>query len=137
MKSIIIRLPRIAMIAVAAIIGLMPARAFESDTYSSGSVLAQGHWVKVSVAETGVHFIPASSLRSWGFSDPSKVKVYGCGGSPISNTLSKANYVDDLPQVQSHATSSGIYFYAVGVNTLTVAGSYYTYTLNRHTNEGY
>lgn len=137
MKSIIIRLPRIAVIALAAIIGMLPARAFDTDTYTSGSVLAQGHWVKISVTETGVHFIPASSLRSWGFSDPSKVKVYGYGGAPISNTLSKANYVDDLPQVQSHATASGVYFYAVGINTLTAAGSYYTYTLNPHSNEGY
>ncbi|MDE6783429.1 MAG: hypothetical protein K2J17_06890, partial [Paramuribaculum sp.] len=137
MKSIILRLPRIAMIAVVAIIGMLPAMAFDTDLYTSGSVLSQGHWVKVSVTETGVHFIPASSLRSWGFSDPSKVKVYGYGGAPISNTLSRANYVDDLPQVQTHATTSGVYFYAVGVNTLTATGSNFVYSLNPHTNEGY
>ena len=46
------------------------ASAFPADSYAPASVLAEGHWVKVSVSESGIHFIPASSLREWGFPSP-------------------------------------------------------------------
>ncbi len=49
------------------------------ETYASRSVLADGRWVKVSVSETGMHFIPASTLRSWGFTDPSCMAMAATG----------------------------------------------------------
>lgn len=89
-------------------------RAFSPDSYTPSSVLAEGRWVKISVDRTGLYLISNSDLRSWGFSDPSKVNVYGYGGNRISDLLTPENYTDDLPQVQALHTSRGIVFYGVG-----------------------
>lgn len=89
-------------------------RAFSPDTYAGRSALADGRWVKVSVASTGMHFIPASDLRSWGFSDPTRVRVHGYGGRRLNDLLTEANYTDDLPLVQTVNTQRGVWFYAVG-----------------------
>lgn len=88
--------------------------AFPANTYTDTSVLSQGKWVKISVEETGMHFISANTLREWGFSDPSKVKVYGYGGERIPDHLTKASYIDDVPLLQSKNTANGLYFYAKG-----------------------
>lgn len=126
-----------ALTVIAVITAAAGARAFELSAYASSSVLSQGHWVKVSVTATGVHFIPASSLRRWGMTDPAKVKVYGYGGAAISNTLSAANTIDDLPAVQVYATSSGIYFYAQGPEAIAFSGSNRYYARNAYSNECY
>lgn len=55
--------------------------ALSLDTYASESALKDGRWVKISVSETGIHLISNSNLKKWGFSDPSKVHVYGYGGN--------------------------------------------------------
>ena len=88
--------------------------AFSIDTYTDISVLASGRWVKISVAETGLHLISNSDLKKWGFPDPEKVRVYGYGGRRIPDRLSKEQYIDDLPLLQSELTGHGIVFYAVG-----------------------
>lgn len=82
------------------------ASAFLTDTYAPSSVLSSGRWVKVSVSESGPHFIPTSTLRSWGFTDPSAVRVFGYGGARISDHLTLQLYVDDLPAVRSEQTSA-------------------------------
>lgn len=88
--------------------------AFDLSTYAEKSVLSENRWVKVSVSETGIHLLTAADLRKWGFSDPSKVRVYGYGGKRLSDVLSLETYTDDLPQVQTVTNSNGVYFYAVG-----------------------
>lgn len=93
------------------------AQAFPVDTYASSSRLSRGRWVKLSVAQTGLHMISLSELRAWGFDNPAKVRVYGYGGKRIADRLSLDGYVDDLPQVQSETTSRGLVFYAEGPNT--------------------
>ena len=57
----------------------MPAAALPVETYAASSVLASGRWVKVSVPQTGLYAIPASTLSSWGFRDLSRARVYGYG----------------------------------------------------------
>ncbi len=104
----------IQIVILMALTCAMPARAFAPDTYAENSRLAEGTWVKVSVKETGIHVIPVSTLREWGFTDPSRVRIYGYGGGRISDVFSRVNYIDDLPLVQSVQTSGGIVFYAVG-----------------------
>lgn len=116
----------------------LDAAAFSIDSYASSSVLSSGKWVKVSVAETGIHLITDSQLRSWGFSDPAKVKVYGYGGQRIPDALTAANYIDDLPQVQSVKTSRGLYFYAQGpVKWSTVLTTRYIPAQNPFSTVGY
>ena len=72
----------IALIVFLAISICLPLKihALPIDTYATESALKDGHWVKISVSETGMHLISNSNLQKWGFSDPSKVHVYGYGG---------------------------------------------------------
>lgn len=95
----------------------LSAGAFTPDTYATSSALADGRWVKISVSETGLHMVSVADLRSWGFTDPSRVRVYGYGGRRIADQFTAASYVDDLPVVPSETTSRGIVFYAVATDT--------------------
>ena len=91
------------------------ASAFDLSTYAENSVLSEGTWVKIAVNETGMYALTSSELRSMGFSDPAKVRVYGYGGPRIPDRLTAGNFIDDLPMVQSVMTSSNtLVFYARG-----------------------
>ncbi len=81
--------------------------------FSTSSVLGSGNWQKISVNESGIHRIPYSMLQSWGFSQPSKVAVYGYGGQmlPSQNNIERP---DDLPEVGIWHYNNAIYFYANG-----------------------
>lgn len=92
----------------------LTARALPADTYAQNSRLSEGNWVKISVTESGIHFISASQLRQLGFSAPATVKVFGYGAGRISDLLDATTYVDDLPVAPMLATERGIFFYAVG-----------------------
>ncbi|MCM1356072.1 MAG: type IX secretion system sortase PorU [Staphylococcus sp.] len=112
--------------------------AFSLDTYASSSVLSEGRWVKVSVSETGLHFISTSTLRSWGFSDPAAVRIFGYGGERISDQLTRDLYVDDLPPVRFEQTTGGIVFFAKGPGTWTAkASGEFTHSLNPYSTVGY
>lgn len=129
---------RYFIVALLALISVACAYAFPTDTYASKSVLAEGKWVKVSVQTTGIHFIPASELRKWGFNDPMNVRVHGYGGNLISDVLSINNYRDDLPEVQSENTAEGIYFYALGPVSWAVSrSSRFTRIRNAFSDYGY
>lgn len=82
------------------------------EAYASSSRLASGKWVKIKVTETGIQTLTTSRLRQLGFSDPSKVKVYGYGGRMIADALDD-NQKDDLPQLPVVRTPGAILFYGV------------------------
>lgn len=90
---------------------LGPSAHMDSRGFASNSALSSGKWVKVNVKRTGLQFISASTLRSFGFSDPSKVNVYGYGGRIIPETLS-ADDPDDLPLLPVRRSEDGIRFFA-------------------------
>lgn len=115
------------------------AAAFSTDTYASSSRLAEGRWVKISVKESGPHLITLSQLRSWGFSDPTAVRIYGYGGKRISDLLSRENYIDDLPPVAAEVTGAGIVFYAQGPEEWSFNNIFkqYLHTFNPYTSYGY
>lgn len=114
------------------------AQAFTPETYAGSSVLASGRWVRIAVSATGPHTITNGQLRDMGFSDPSKVAVYGYGAETISDHLSTGNYVDDLPAVPVFATAKGISFYATGPETRTVTDDgLITVTPNPYTTAAY
>ncbi|MCM1484154.1 MAG: type IX secretion system sortase PorU [Muribaculaceae bacterium] len=127
----------LALITAFILTAVFRAHAFSESKYSTSSVLASGHWVKVSITDTGMHFIPAATLRSWGFSDVKRVHVHGYGAARIPDLLSSANYVDDLPEQPLHITDAGIYFYAVGPVSWSTVNSRYVHTLNPFTEKGY
>lgn len=85
------------------------------DRYTQNSVLSEGRSVKIKVGETGVYKLTAADLKKMGFSDISKVGVFGYGGYMLNEDFAKNDYIDDLPEV---ATWKGdgdfILFYAKG-----------------------
>ena len=82
--------------------------------YASQSVLSSGRWVKIKVTKNGVYKLTASDLNKMGFSDPSKVSVYGYGGWILDEQFSDSAYQDDLPAVPVWRDGSTLYFYARG-----------------------
>lgn len=122
-----------AAIALAAI----RAFAFPVETYAPHSVLAEGKWVKISVAQSGMHLISAATLRDWGFSSPEKVRVYGYGGAMLPDILSLDTYVDDLPPVPAVVTSRGLTFYAVGPSQTLMKESGLGHDVNPYSSFGY
>ena len=106
--------------------------AFEAESYRQQSRLASGRWVKIVVKESGVYRITSADARRWGFSDISRLKVYGYGGAPIGQALTKANMVDDLPQVAVMRSDDAILFYGVGATTWKSGKYGLTYKQEQH-----
>ena len=83
-------------------------------SFKSNSLLSSGYWVKVKVGETGIYELSYEKLKSFGFSEPSKVKVYGWGGN-VSPEGFVAAYADDMVQMPVMHEGEKLYFYGVGV----------------------
>ncbi len=84
--------------------------------YADHSVLASGKWAKIRVPETGIYRITDALARSAGFSDASKVKVYGYGGALQNETLDGdylAEY-DDLKEIPTCTVDGQRLFHAQG-----------------------
>ena len=71
------------------------------NRYADHSVLSSGHWVKIRVSDSGFYMLTDEFLRKAGFSDPSKVEVWGYGGAmqPELLTGSYITETDDLKQI--------------------------------------
>lgn len=124
-----------------ALLTSLHAGALPAERYAASSVLGEGKWVKISVEQTGMHLISTATLRQWGFSDPSRVRVYGYGGRRIPDLFTSSGYIDDLPMVQSETISKGVVFYAVGTDTRVdadngVTGNFYR-AYNPYSTVGY
>ncbi len=99
--------------AVAAIVlsGTVPAAALEADHYAANSVLSSGKWVRIITEGTGMQLVSVADLKAMGFSDISKVNVYGTGGRMVPEALT-ADMPDDLPLLPSVKTDKGIVFFS-------------------------
>ncbi len=89
-----------------------------AQRYAAHSVLAKGKWVKISVSKEGVYQLNEADLRKAGFSDLSKVRLYGYGGQLIKENFTftgKDGLIDDLNEVPLYRRSNSLLFYAVGV----------------------
>ncbi len=88
-----------------------------TDRYVQNSVLAEGKWIKIKVEKEGIYQLTESLIKSWGFSDLSKVKVYGHGGRIQQQLL---NYdgdnapIDDLKEVAAFRDDNKLLFFAEG-----------------------
>lgn len=117
---------------------LPTVNALPLSTYAPESVLASGRWVKVSVPQSGIYKITRTQLSQWGFTDLSRVRIHGYGGQRIDDRLSAANYIDDLPLVQSETVGDGIVFYGVGPEQwITSVGDYAHIENNIYSTAGY
>lgn len=87
-----------------------------AERYSTHSVLAEGRWAKIRVAETGVYQISDALIRQAGFTDLSKVKLYGYGGNLINEQLVGSELIaqDDLKEVPTCNIAGRRLFFAKG-----------------------
>lgn len=88
----------------------------KAERYAEHSILSQGKWAKISVSNTGIHQLTASTIKSAGFSDISKVKIYGYGGNLVPEVLSDSylREYDDLKEIPTCTVGGKKLFYAQG-----------------------
>jgi len=84
--------------------------------YAEHSVLREGNWAKISVAESGFYELTDELVRKAGFSDASKVKIYGYGGAlqPERLTGDYLTATDDLKELPTCTINGKRVFYGVG-----------------------
>lgn len=83
-----------------------------AQSVASHSVLSQGRWAKIRVNESGIHRLTDQVVRQAGFSDLSKVKIYGYGGN-LQNEALSASYLastDDLQEVPQCVVDGAHFF---------------------------
>ncbi len=87
-----------------------------ADRYAAHSVLATGKWVKISVPNTGIYQLTADVVKEAGFTDLSKVRIYGYGGAlqPEKLTADYLTATDDLQQVPTCEVGGRRLFYGIG-----------------------
>ena len=82
---------------------------------SHASVLNTGKWVKIRVSKEGVYQLTASTLKQAGFTDPSRVKLYGYSQEVLPEANIE-NLGEDLPEIPLWRRTDGtLLFYAHGV----------------------
>lgn len=105
--------------------------------YAAHSVLSAGRWVKIRVADNGVHMLTHYKLRQMGFHNPSKVRLYGYGGHLLSESDPDL-WCDDLCEVPLYRGADRILFYAHGSVAWTLDGdNTFTHTRNPYSDYGY
>lgn len=90
-------------------------KAASEQRYASSSVLSSGRWVKIHVQKNGVYMLTADDLRRMGFSDPSRVHLYGYGGHLQNELIQADTDYDDLVEVPLCQGKHGLLFYANGL----------------------
>ena len=91
-------------------------RSTTASRYADHSVLATGKWAKIRVPESGIYQLTDAVIRQAGFSDASKVKVYGRGGALLSEELLEWELTesDDLKEVPLCIVDGKRLFHAQG-----------------------
>ena len=87
-----------------------------ADRYAAHSVLATGRWAKIRVPSTGIYELTETLIRRAGFTDVSRVKVYGYGGALQDPVLNGDNLIeyDDLKEVPTCTVGGRRLFHAQG-----------------------
>lgn len=109
-----------------------------ASRYAEHSVLATGKWAKIRVSETGIHELTADVARRAGFSDFSKVKVYGYGGNLVPEILTDSylRQTDDLQEIATCTVGGKRLFFADGPVSWS-SSSNVVRTRNPYSNYGY
>ncbi|MEA4981399.1 MAG: type IX secretion system sortase PorU [Paludibacter sp.] len=122
------------------------AAAVTRRTYATSSVLAQGKFVKIKIAESGVYKLTYEDLSAMGIS-PENVRVFGYGGGILEQSFSLPK-IDDLPEVAiwMQKGSDGVFnagdyilFYGQGVTKWVYdkSKSLFTHSINIYSKYGY
>ena len=75
--------------------------------YAARSAMASGRWVKISIAGDGMYRLTPAFLLQAGFTNLSKVHLYGYGGHLQSNSLNADEDFDDLPEIPLYPAADG------------------------------
>jgi hypothetical protein len=104
--------------------------------FAQSSVLKSGKWIKIRIDNSGIYRIKYSTLTQWGFANPSKVAIYGNGGSmlPVGNSEYRP---DDLLPCASIHNNNSIIFYAKGANRIVYNTTSGTFTWETHLFDSY
>ncbi|MBP6230900.1 MAG: type IX secretion system sortase PorU [Paludibacteraceae bacterium] len=116
--------------------------------YATSSVLSEGNWYQMRVAQTGIYKLTYEELLNSGIQNPAKVRVYGYGGGILPEDFSVARIADDVPELALFMEkgadgifNSGDYilFHAQGPIkwTFDETSGYYTHEQNYYSNYGY
>lgn len=130
------RVCRFAALLVSVLMLSLSAQALPTSVFKSNSKLSSGKWVKIAIPQDGVYQITANELQSMGFTDITKVGVYGSGGYMLSEVLDGST-PDDLQPVPSLVTNGKLCFYARGPIHFELNGEVFTRTLNAYSTQGY
>ncbi|MBO4621287.1 MAG: type IX secretion system sortase PorU, partial [Paludibacteraceae bacterium] len=115
-----------------------------AHSYTSQSVLSSGKWIKISVTETGMHYLTYDELRQAGL-NPQDLRIYGYGGARLTQDFSLAK-IDDLCPVPFMIVTgadgvfgSGDYvvFYAQGLEHWDYNGSRFVHVNHPYSTKGY
>ena len=106
------------------------------DRYTRNSMLSEGKWVKIRIPETGIYKLTYSSLRSMGFGDPSKVRLFGYGGAVLPET-DIMNLTDDLPEQAIWRGDGFMLFYGQGPVSWKRSSNGFEHTVNTYSDYGY
>lgn len=96
--------------ASAILLGCPLASAISSSFFAENSKLASGHWAKLEIKTDGIYELTDSELKSLGFNNPSKVKIFGHRGIMLSESLEALTY-DDIQQIPALYTNGKLCFY--------------------------
>lgn len=119
------------LIAIFTAFCALSAKAYVPSYYTTQPKLSSGRWIKIKVTNTGIHEITYSQLMEMGFSDPSKVSVYGYGGALLENTFD-SSLPDDLPVQPIYRTDTKICFYGEGATRNDLSADIYQPSLKRN-----
>lgn len=123
---------------------VIAAVTLHAHTYTNRSILADGHFVKISVKQTGLCYLTYEDIRNAGI-NPQQVRIFGYGGAKLSQDFTLTR-IDDLPAVPfyTYTGSDGVFnagdyivFYAQGPVQWGYNGSRFTHTKNCYSNLGY
>ena len=106
------------------------------DRYTDNSVLSDGKWVKIRIPETGIYKLTFSALKSMGFKDPSKVRLFGYGGAVLPET-NLQDLTDDLPEQSLWRAQSYMLFYGQGPVSWKRTAQGYEHEINTYSDWGY
>lgn len=114
------------------------AQASPSERYAAHSVLSTGRWAKIRVPSTGIYSLTDALIRRAGFSNLSKVKVYGYGGALQNEALLEEDIIkyDDLKEVPTCTVNGRRLFHATGPVTW-ASNAATTRTRNPYSDYGY
>lgn len=113
-------------------------RSTDSKSSALNSRLSKGHWVKLRVSDNGIHMLTHTHLKNMGFTDPSKVRLFGYGGHMLSESDTQS-WIDDLCEVPLWRTANHrLLFYANGPVKWTLeTDNTFSHTRNPYSEYGY